>query len=102
MNLFNYIVCFFAGSFLCNSVPHFVKGVSGDKFPTPFANPPAKGLSKPYINVLWGLFNMVVSMTLIWYGKVSINNIWSIVVMFSGFSIMGVGLSLTAEKKHKE
>jgi hypothetical protein len=37
VNWFNYIACFFAGAFLANFVPHFVHGISGDRFPTPFA-----------------------------------------------------------------
>jgi hypothetical protein len=45
------VACFFAGAFLANFVPHFVHGISGDRFPTPFANPPGKGLSSPTLNV---------------------------------------------------
>jgi hypothetical protein len=102
MTLYNYIACFFAGAFLCNFVPHFVKGVSGDRFPTPFANPPAKGLSRPYLNVFWALFNLVLSLVMIWYGKVSTTDFLSVVIMFLGFSMVAVGLSLTAENKYKE
>jgi len=47
MKWYNYVACFFAGVFLANVVPHFIHGVSGDSFPTPFANPPGKGLSSP-------------------------------------------------------
>src|SRR3546814_20798444 len=36
---------FFAGAFLVNGVPHFVQGVSGRGFPSPFANPPGRGES---------------------------------------------------------
>ncbi len=52
MNWYNYVACFFAGMFLANVVPHFVHGISGDRFPTPFAHPPGKGLSSPTINVI--------------------------------------------------
>ena len=55
MNWLHYIACFFAGMFLTNVVPHFVHGISGDRFPTPFAHPPGKGLSSPLVNVLWAL-----------------------------------------------
>ena len=51
MNWYDYIACFFAGMFLANVVPHFVHGISGDRFPTPFAHPPGKGLSSPTVNV---------------------------------------------------
>lgn len=100
MAWYNYVACFFAGALLCNFVPHFIKGVAGDKFPTPFANPPAKGLSRPYLNVLWALFNLVISMVLISVGKVSVDNTLSLVVMFLGFAIVSVFLSLAAETKH--
>ena len=34
MNWYNYIASFFAGIFLANAVPHFVHGISGDRFPS--------------------------------------------------------------------
>ena len=57
---YEYVACFFAGVFLANAVPHFVNGVSGDPFPTPFAHPPGKGLSSPLVNVLWSLLNVII------------------------------------------
>ena len=54
MNWYNYLACFFAGMFLANAVPHYVQGVSGDRFPSPFSKPPGKGLSSATVNVLWG------------------------------------------------
>ncbi len=65
MKWYHYIACFFAGMFLANAVPHFVMGVTSVPFPTPFADPPGKGLSSPAINVLWGMFNLVVG----WRGE---------------------------------
>jgi len=58
MTLPHALAGFFAGILLANAVPHFVHGVSGDRFPTPFAHPPGKGLSPPTVNVLWSLFNL--------------------------------------------
>src|SRR3546814_8484117 len=57
---------FFAGAFLVNGVPHFVQGVSGRGFPSPFANPPGQGESSAQTNVLWGAFNFVVGYALAW------------------------------------
>ena len=34
---------FCGGLFLANGVPHFVNGISGRRFPTPFASPPGVG-----------------------------------------------------------
>ena len=39
----HYIYCFLAGAFLANFVPHFVQGICGNRFPTPFAKPPGQG-----------------------------------------------------------
>jgi len=56
---------FFAGAFFANFVPHFVSGVLGRSFPTPFASPPFRGLSSSRVNVLYGLCNLVVAYTLL-------------------------------------
>src|SRR5580693_4391586 len=71
MSWYDYIACFFAGAFLANFVPHFVHGISGDRFPTPFAHPPGKGLSSSTVNVVWALFNLVVGYMLFRLGKVT-------------------------------
>jgi len=52
---------FFAGAFFANFVPHFVSGVLGRTFPTPFASPPFRGRSSARVNVLYGLFNLAVA-----------------------------------------
>ena len=65
-----YLCAFFAGLFLANAVPHFVHGISGDPFPTPFAKPPGKGLSSPTVNVLWALLNLILGYILLRMGKV--------------------------------
>ena len=92
MKWYHYIGCFFAGMFIANFVPHFIHGVSGDSFPSPFANPPGKGLSSPIVNVLWGLLNLVIGYLLYRGGKVS-NNTWSILVFFVGIVTMSIMLS---------
>ena len=56
---------FFGGVFLANAVPHFVSGVRGEPFQSPFANPPGQGLSSSTVNVLWGFFNIVIGYVLV-------------------------------------
>jgi hypothetical protein len=51
---------FFGGIFLANFIPHFVSGMMGRPFQTPFAKPPGEGLSSSTVNVLWGFSNAVV------------------------------------------
>ena len=69
---------------LANVVPHFVHGISGDRFPTPFAHPPGRGLSSPTVNVLWALFNLLVGYILFRIGKVSSGGDWALVIFFAG------------------
>ncbi len=51
----------FGGAFLANAVPHFVSGVMGRSFQSPFAKPPGKGLSSSTVNVLWGFLNFAIA-----------------------------------------
>jgi hypothetical protein len=60
-----YVSYFFAGAFLTNAIPHFVSGVMGSPFQSPFAKPPGKGLSSSSVNVLWGFLNLVIGYVLI-------------------------------------
>ncbi len=55
----------FGGAFLANAVPHFVSGMMGRPFQSPFAKPPGEGLSASTVNVLWGFANFVVAYLLI-------------------------------------
>ncbi len=56
---------FFGGAFAANAVPHFVSGMMGRAFQSPFAKPPGKGLSSATVNVVWGFSNAVVAYVLI-------------------------------------
>jgi hypothetical protein len=60
-----HVAHFFAGAFLVNALPHLINGLSGKAFPTPFANPPGRGLSSPLVNVLWASANLVAGYLLI-------------------------------------
>jgi hypothetical protein len=60
-----FIAYFFGGAFLSNAVPHFVSGVTGRPFQSPFAKPPGKGLSSSTVNVLWGFANLVIAYLLL-------------------------------------
>jgi hypothetical protein len=61
----HYLSYFFGGAFVANAIPHFVSGVMGRSFQSPFAKPRGKGLSSATVNVLWGAFNFVVGYLLI-------------------------------------
>ena len=58
---------FFSGVFCVNAVPHFVQGISGAPFQSPFASPPGKGESSPVVNVLWGISNFIAGYAMLAY-----------------------------------
>ncbi len=61
MPWYYYVIHFLAGCFLANGVPHFVQGVCGNKFQTPFASPPGVGESSAVVNVVWGWVNFLIA-----------------------------------------
>ena len=61
----HYVALFFAGAFLCNTVPHLVAGLMGLPFPSPFAKPPGEGDTAPPINLLWGAANLAIGLYLL-------------------------------------
>ena len=65
MRWYHYVAYLFGGAFLANFVPHFVNGASGSPFQSPFAHPPGEGLSSSTVNVVWGLFNLLVAYLLL-------------------------------------
>lgn len=100
MNWLNYISCFLAGIFLANMVPHFVHGISGNRFPTPFANPPGKGLSSPTVNVVWALANLVAGYFLFRLGKVCVGGFPASALFFAGIAVISIFSSRGFAKKH--
>jgi|ERR1700677_4995964 hypothetical protein len=98
---YNYLACFFSGAFLVNVVPHLVHGISGDPFPTPFANPPGKGLSSPTVNVLWANLNFAVGYLLFRAGKICCGNTLAIIVFFAGIVVLSTMMSIQFQEKHK-
>jgi hypothetical protein len=96
----NYLACFFAGAFLANAVPHYIYGIAGDRFPTPFAKPPGKGLSSPMVNVIWALLNMLIGYVLFRAGHVALGGNFILGIFFAGIVAMSVMLSMNFTSKH--
>lgn len=95
MPLFAYFLHFLAGAFLANFIPHFVAGISGAKFQSPFANPPGKGLSSPLVNVLWGFANLVAGYVLLMlYVPDGPRDLFDLVAIALGVLVTGVLLAM--------
>src|SRR5580692_2578170 len=91
MPWYHYIAYFFGGLFLTNAIPHFVSGLMGRPFQSPFAKPPGQGLSSSTVNVLWGVFNLVVAYLLILrVGIFSLQNTGQVLTLGAGFLIMSL------------
>lgn len=91
MNWLNDLAYLFGGAFLTNAIPHFVSGVMGRPFQSPFAKPPGQGLSSSTINVVWGFANFVIAYLLIFrVGSFDPRAVDQIVAVGLGVIIMGV------------
>jgi hypothetical protein len=91
MEWLHYISYFFGGAFLSNAIPHFVSGVMGRPFQSPFAKPPGQGLSSSTVNVLWGVFNFAVSYILICrVGEFGLRSTTHVALLGLGFLLTGL------------
>ena len=94
MQWYTYVAYFFGGAFLVNAVPHFTNGVSGRRFPSPFASPPGKGESSPTVNVLWGTLNLAIAYLLVGrVGEFHLHQTSSVLVLGAGGLLMGIQLA---------
>jgi hypothetical protein len=96
-----YVAYFFGGAFLTNGIPHFVSGLMGRAFQSPFAKPPGKGLSSATVNVLWGFFNVAVGYVLICrVGDFNLRALDCVLAAGLGALVMGVMLARTFGQFH--
>jgi hypothetical protein len=91
MSWLHLVSYFFSGAFLINAVPHFVSGLMGQPFQTPFAKPPGRGLSSSTVNVLWGFFNIVVGYLLVCrVGDFALDQTSNVVALGLGMLVIGL------------
>ncbi|MFN3974101.1 MAG: hypothetical protein ACK4K2_02320 [Dehalococcoidia bacterium] len=82
------------GAFLANAIPHLVRGLTGEKFPTPFAKPPGVGESPPWVNALWGLVNLGAGYALVFgAGALSMGFTRSALMVAIGFAVTSLALA---------
>jgi hypothetical protein len=92
---------FFGGAFLANTIPHLVSGISGSPFQSPFATPPGEGLSSSIVNVLWGMFNLVIAYLLLArVGRFELRQTRHALVLGLGILVMALMLARAFGKLH--
>ena len=91
MNWLHDIAYLFGGAFLANAVPHFVSGMMGRPFQSPFAKPPGEGLSSSTVNVVWGFFNIVIGYLLVCrVGSFDLDDVSNVAALGAGALVMGL------------
>ncbi len=101
MRWYVHVAYFFGGAFLANAVPHFVNGVLGNAFQSPFAHPPGEGLSSALVNVLWGFANLVVGYLLLArVGRFDVRRSRHVVVAGAGALAMAIMLARAFGRLH--
>lgn len=96
----HYLAWFFGALFLANVVPHFVAGVSGSPFQSPFATPPGEGLSSSTLNVVWGFINLVIAWALLRVGTFDWRRLTHFLPFASGVLLMAIFMSRHFGKLH--
>ncbi|SFI33816.1 hypothetical protein SAMN04515618_11815 [Collimonas sp. OK307] len=97
----NAIGWFMSGVFLVNVLPHLIRGISGDRFPSPFSKPHGKKLSHPTLNVIWAFINLSIFLTIFYFNHFSFTAIYGLVMLIGGFA-MAIYLSRYFAGKDKE
>jgi hypothetical protein len=91
--------CFFGGVFLANFFPHFIAGMSGVRFYTPFAKPPFRGLSSPVVNMLYALFNLAMACALlVVIGGLELQRAPRMAVSAAGFGLWSIFIARSVTK----
>ena len=94
------VVAYFCGGvFLANFFPHFIAGMSGVRFSTPFATPPFRGLSSPVVNVLYALFNLGMAYALlVVIGSLELRRVPEVAVSAAGFGLASIFIARSVTK----
>ena len=91
MNWLHLVSYFLGGISLANAVPHFVSGMMGRSFQSPFAKPPGRGLSSSTVNVLWGFFNAAIGyMLVLRVGHFDVRSTSNVLVLAAGALLISI------------
>jgi hypothetical protein len=94
-----YVFSLLAGLVGANGVPHFVKGIVGQKHQTPFGKP-----SSAIINVLWGWLNFLIAVLLLYWAHTHNHRLRALALVAFGALITSLVLAYTWSKypEHNE
>lgn len=101
MSVLSAIGWLLSGVLLVNVLPHLIRGVSGDKFPSPFSKPHGKKLSSPTLNVIWAFVNLSLLLTIFHFNRSSFTSIYGVIMLVGAFA-MSIFLSKYFNDKDKE
>ena len=91
MQWIDYVSYFLGGAVLTNAVPHFVSGVMGRTFQSPFAKPRGQSHSSSTVNTLWGFLNLAIGYLLVVrVGDFDLRSTADVVALGLGTLLMGV------------
>jgi uncharacterized membrane protein len=94
-----YLLQFLSGMLLTNGIPHFVQGLSGQRFQSPFASPPGVGESSALSNVYWGFANLVGGIALlVKFAPTSPGDYLGWGLVSAGALLIGTHLAIRLEK----
>lgn len=88
-----YVFSFLAGVVGANGIPHFIKGITGEKHQVPFS-----GSASATTNVAWGWVNLVVAGLLLYWGHVHAHLLRAFALVAIGGLLMGLLLASTWSK----
>ena len=92
---------FFGSAFLANALPHYVSGVMGRSFQSPFAKPPGQGLSSSTGNVLWEFFNLAGGDVVVCrVGRFDLRSTGHVLALGAGVLLMSLMLARTFGRFH--
>jgi hypothetical protein len=94
----NLLDIFFAGIFLCNCIPHLTAGLQGKSFPTPFGKPRGVGDSSALINVIWGIFNLLIALLLLSRHPLIVITDLGLAAFIAGMLVIGIYLAIHFSK----
>lgn len=90
----HFLSWFAGGLFLMNALPHLVSGATGRAFQSPFATPRGEGLSSSTVNMLWGLFNLILAYALICQvGAFDLRAVPDVAATILGMAVIGLFLA---------